>query len=208
MFEPRLRFLASDEDFDDFAFEDETVDLEVEIGEYQFDDHEDELDSVSPVIVFIPPPRVVIASQALSIESTELASVVRKKPASVRSISDKRQTRKSLSTPNRATSKPIAKKAVAKTERKISSKQRMKDAAKKAIKKAVKKAAKKAVVKTPAKKAPVKKAPAKKAPKKQAPVKKTPGKKAPGKKAPAKKTSAKTKKSPAKKATKKAAKKK
>ena len=153
MFETRLRFLASDDDFDDFAFE-ETVDLEFEIGEYRLEDHEEELDTVSPVIVFVPPPRVVITSPAPAVQSMN--------------VRDKRQTRK-----------PLAK--VAKTDKKISLKQRTKEAAKKAVKKAIKKTVVKAPAKkAPAKKAPatVKKSPPKKAPVKKAPAKKTPAKKA------------------------------
>ena len=145
MFEPRLRFLASDDDFDDFAFEDETVDLEFEIGEYRLDDHDDEPDPIAAAIVFVPSPVVVIA-----------ALVPSRTPASIRVLSNKLPPKSSIAPRIKVTPKPIAKKKIVK----------------KATKKAAAKTA--PVKKAPVKKTPVKKVPKKKVPTKKKVAKKAP----------------------------------
>ena len=191
----RIRFLASDEEFDDFAFEVESVDFQSEMAEYKADDDEEELEGLF-VVAPVRSPSAVVVVQTASIEITRIETAPmgvskRSDSASIaastaqakkKSMAAKTQAPKTGSMPKattrkgKADSKPASTKVVANTERKISTKTGMKNATKKAVKKAAKKAAVKAQAKKAVKKvvkAPAKKAPAKKAPAKKAPVKKT-----------------------------------
>ena len=201
MFNSRVHFLSADEEFDDFAFEDEHVDIESEIAEYRLESGEDDDEMegffVSPVESTRSAPLHVIGTvqtEIITLKQIRTAPVgavtksappkIAVKPTAAKEnpTAKKAQPSKKLqaSATGKEASKPAATQGAAnKSERKISKKTGMKNATKKAVKQVAKKAAVKAPSKTVAKKAAtvVKKSAAPKAPVKKAPAKKAPVKK-------------------------------
>ena len=202
MHNSRVRFLSPDEEFDDFAFEDEPVDIESEMSEYRLGsgDEDDETESlfVSPVeSARIVPLHVIgtvqteiitlkqirTAPQGAATKSAPPKIAVKPTVAKENPTAKKAQPSKKLQAfaTGKEASRPAATQGAAnKSERKIGKKTGMKNATKKAVKQVAKKAAVKAPSKTVAKKAAVvvkktaaPKAPVKKAPAQKAPVKQT-----------------------------------